>query len=314
MNTLHVNENFLTKHRKSLSIGVALLAVYIVWGSTYLGIKIAIETFPPFLMAGIRFVIAGVLLYGFVAYKEKKRPRLIEWRDTTIIGTLLLLGGNGLVVMAEKTIPSSIAAIVIATVPLWMIAIAWCLKIQTRPNRSTLIGTFIGFIGVVMLMLPSEQANLHFDTLGLVLTLLAAILWSLGSIYSQKAILPTSVVLSTAMLMISGGLVLIIVATLFGEWQQFHAETLSLRSLWAFAYLVFIGSLVGYSAYVWLLKNVSPYLASTYAFVNPMVALFLGYFFADEVLSLRSLLATTLIIGAVILITLAKAKRKSRKH
>lgn len=114
MNTLHVNENFLTKHQKSLSIVVALLAVYIVWGSTYLGIKIAIETFPPFLMAGIRFVIAGVLLYGFVAYKEKKRPRLIEWRDTTIIGTLLLLGGNGLVVMAEKTIPSSIAAIVIA--------------------------------------------------------------------------------------------------------------------------------------------------------------------------------------------------------
>ena len=314
MNTLHVNENLTLEYKKTIMTVVALLAVYIVWGSTYLGIKIAIETFPPFLMAGIRFVIAGVLLYGFVAYKEKKRPRLIEWRDTTIIGTLLLLGGNGFVVMAEKTIPSSIAAIVIATVPLWMIAIAWCLKIQTRPNRSTLIGTLIGFIGVVMLMLPSEQADLHFDTFGLVLTLLAAILWSLGSIYSQKAILPTYVMLTTAMQMISGGLVLIIVATLLGEWQQFHLEKLSSRSVWAFTYLVFIGSLVGFSAYVWLLKNASPYLASTYAFVNPLVALFLGYCFADEVLSLRSLLATTLIIGAVIIITFAKAKRKSRKH
>lgn len=217
-------------------------------------------------------------------------------------------------VVAEKTIPSSIAAIVIATVPLWMIAIAWLLKIQTRPNRSTLIGTLIGFIGVVMLMLPSRQAGLHFDTFGLVLTLLAAILWSLGSIYSQKAILPNSVMLSTAMQMLSGGLVLIIVATLLGEWQQFYLEKLSSRSVWAFAYLVFIGSLVGFSAYVWLLKNASPYLASTYAFVNPLVALFLGYCFADEVLSLRSLLATTLIIGAVIIITFAKAKQRSRKH
>lgn len=287
--------------------------MYIVWGSTYLGIKIAIETFPPFLMAGIRFLVAGALLYGFVVVKEKRQPKLIEWRDTTIIGTLLLLGGNGLVVIAEKTIPSSIAAIVIATVPLWMIVIAWLLKSQIKPNRSTLIGTLIGFIGVVILMFPSHQAHLHFDTFGLLLTLLAAILWSLGSIYSQKAILPTSVMLSTAMQMLSGGLVLIIVATLFGEWQQFHIETLSSRSLFAFAYLVFIGSLVGFSAYVWLLKNASPYLASTYAFVNPLVALCLGYFFADEVLSVKALLATVLIISAVVIITLSKAKKRSHK-
>lgn len=266
MRALHIKENPSLEYKKTIMVVVALLSVYIVWGSTYLGIKIAIETFPPFLMAGIRFLIAGVFLYGFVVVKEKKQPKLIEWRDTTIIGTLLLLGGNGLVVIAEKTIPSSIAAIVIATVPLWMIVIAWLLKSQTKPNKSTLIGTFIGFIGVVILMFPSHQEHLYFDTFGLLLTLLAAILWSLGSIYSQKAILPTSVMLSTAMQMLSGGLVLIIVATLFGEWQQFHTETLSSRSLLAFAYLVFIGSLVGFSAYVWLLKNVSPYLASTYAF------------------------------------------------
>ena len=313
MNALHVNENLAIEYKKTIMTVVALLSVYIVWGSTYLGIKIAIETFPPFLMAGIRFLIAGALLYGFVVVKEKKHPKLIEWRDTTIIGTLLLLGGNGLVVIAEKTIPSSIAAIVIATVPLWMIVIAWLLKSQTRPNKSTLIGTLIGFIGVVILMFPSDQEHLHFDTFGLLLTFLAAILWSFGSIYSQKATLPTSVMLSTAMQMLSGGLVLIIVATLFGEWQQFHTETLSSRSLLAFAYLVFIGSLVGFSAYVWLLKNVSPYLASTYAFVNPMVALFLGYFFADEVLSVKALIATVLIISAVVMITLSKAKKRSHK-
>ena len=313
MNALHVNENLAIEYKKTIMTVVALLSVYIVWGSTYLGIKIAIETFPPFLMAGIRFLIAGALLYGFVVVKEKKHPKLIEWRDTTIIGTLLLLGGNGLVVIAEKTIPSSIAAIVIATVPLWMIVIAWLLKSRTRPNRSTLIGTLIGFVGVVILMFPSDQAYLHFDTFGLLLTLLAAILWSLGSIYSQKATLPTSVMLSTAMQMLSGGLVLIIVATLFGEWQQFHIEMLSSRSLWAFAYLVFIGSLVGFSAYVWLLKNASPYLASTYAFVNPLVALCLGYFFADEVLSVKALLATVLIISAVVMITLSKAKKRSHQ-
>lgn len=313
MRALHVKENPSLEYKKTIMVVVALLSVYIVWGSTYLGIKIAIETFPPFLMAGIRFLIAGVFLYGFVVVKEKKHPKLIEWRDTTIIGTLLLLGGNGLVVIAEKTIPSSIAAIVIATVPLWMIVIAWLLKSQTKPNKSTLIGTFIGFIGVVILMFPSHQEYLRFDMFGLLLTLLAAILWSLGSIYSQKAILPTSVMLSTAMQMLSGGLVLIIVATLFGEWQEFHTETLSSRSLLAFAYLVFIGSLVGFSAYVWLLKNVSPYLASTYAFVNPMVALFLGYFFADEVLSMKALIATVLIISAVVIITLSKAKKKSYK-
>ncbi|MDD4505083.1 MAG: drug/metabolite exporter YedA [Sulfurospirillaceae bacterium] len=313
MRALHVKENPSLEYKKTIMTVVALLSVYIVWGSTYLGIKIAIETFPPFLMAGIRFLIAGVFLYGFVVLKEKKHPKLIEWRDTTIIGTLLLLGGNGLVVIAEKTIPSSIAAIVIATVPLWMIVIAWRLKSQTRPNKSTLIGTLIGFAGVVILMFPSHQEHLYFDTFGLLLTLLAAILWSLGSIYSQKAILPTSVMLSTAMQMLSGGLVLIIVATLFGEWQQFHIETLSSRSLLAFAYLVFIGSLVGFSAYVWLLKNVSPYLASTYAFVNPMVALFLGYFFADEVLSMKALIATVLIISAVVMITLSKAKKRSHK-
>lgn len=313
MRALHVKENPSLEYKKTIMVVVALLSVYIVWGSTYLGIKIAIETFPPFLMAGIRFLIAGAVLYGFVVVKEKKQPKLIEWRDTTIIGTLLLLGGNGLVVIAEKTIPSSIAAIVIATVPLWMIVIAWLLKSQTKPNKSTLIGTFIGFIGVVILMFPSHQEHLYFDTFGLLLTLLAAILWSLGSIYSQKAILPTSVMLSTAMQMLSGGLVLIIVATLFGEWKEFHAETLSSRSLFAFAYLVFIGSLVGFSAYVWLLKNVSPYLASTYAFVNPMVALFLGYFFADEVLSMKALIATVLIISAVVIITLSKAKKKSYK-
>jgi drug/metabolite transporter (DMT)-like permease len=313
MSALHVNENLAVDYKKTMMVVVALLSVYIVWGSTYLGIKIAIETFPPFLMAGIRFLIAGALLYGFVVVKEKKYPKLIEWRDTTIIGILLLSAGNGFLVIAEKTIPSSIAAIVVATVPLWMIVIAWFLKIQTKPNKSTLVGTLIGFIGVVILMFPSHQEHLRFDTFGLLITLLGAILWSFGSIYSQKATLPSSVMLSTAMQMLSGGLVLIITATLFGEWQQFQIETLSSRSLLALAYLVLIGSLVGFSAYVWLLKNASPYLASTYAFVNPIVALFLGYLFADEVLGVKALIATMLIISAVVMITLFKAKKRSHQ-
>lgn len=297
-------------HVKNLTIIAALLAVYIVWGSTYLGIKIAIETFPPLLMAAFRFFIAGVLLYGFVIVKEKQHPRLIEWKDATIVGTFLLLGGNGLVVIAEQTIPTSIAAIVIATVPLWMIVIAWVSKTHIKPTKSTIIGTLLGFFGVIILMFPSNQSTFAFDIPGLLLTLLAAILWSFGSLYSQKALLPSSVMLSTAMQMIAGSAVLVCVATLLGEWHQLNLETLSLRSLSAFAYLIFFGSLVGFTAYVWLLKNASAYLASTYAFVNPVVALFLGYFFADEIINSRVIVATVLIVSAVILITASKARKK----
>lgn len=313
MNLLHVKANLSAEFKSTFAIVIALLSVYIIWGSTYLGIKIAIETFPPLLMAGIRFTIAGALLYGYVIVKERKHPKLIEWRDTTIIGTLLLLGGNGLVVIAEQSIPTSIAAIIIATVPLWMIVIGWMMKSQTKPNRSTLFGTVLGFCGVAILMYPSHQENLHFDLLGLFLTLLAAILWSLGSIYSQKATLPSSTMLSTAMQMITGGLVLVIVGTFTGEWQHLNPEAFSSRSFFALMYLIFFGSLLGFSAYVWLLQNVSPYLASTYAFVNPIVALILGYFFADEVLSFKALIATVFIISAVVIITFFKAKKKLKR-
>ena len=313
MNLLHVKTNLSSEFKSTVAIVLALLSVYIIWGSTYLGIKIAIETFPPFLMAGIRFVIAGSLLYGYVIVKERKHPKLIEWRDTTIIGTLLLMGGNGLVVIAEQSIPTSIVAIIIATVPLWMIAIGWMMKSQTEPNRSTLFGTVLGFCGVAILMYPSQQENIHFDLLGLSLTLLAAILWSLGSIYSQKAILPSSTMLSTAMQMITGGLVLVMVGTFSGEWQHLNPEAFSSRSFFALMYLIFFGSLLGFSAYVWLLQNVSPYLASTYAFVNPIVALILGYFFADEVLSFKALIATVFIISAVVIITFFKAKKKLKR-
>jgi len=313
MNLLHVKTNLSSEFKSTVAIVLALLSVYIIWGSTYLGIKIAIETFPPFLMAGIRFVIAGSLLYGYVIVKERKHPKLIEWRDTTIIGTLLLMGGNGLVVIAEQSIPTSIVAIIIATVPLWMIAIGWMMKSQTEPNRSTLFGTVLGFCGVAILMYPSQQENLHFDLLGLSLTLLAAILWSLGSIYSQKAILPSATMLSTAMQMITGGLVLVMVGTFSGEWQHLNPEAFSSRSFFALMYLIFFGSLLGFSAYVWLLQNVSPYLASTYAFVNPIVALILGYFFADEVLSFKALIATVFIISAVVIITFFKAKKKLKR-
>jgi drug/metabolite transporter (DMT)-like permease len=313
MNLLHVKANLSAEFKSTFTIVIALLSVYIIWGSTYLGIKIAIETFPPLLMAGIRFTIAGALLYGYVIVKERKYPKLIEWRDTTIIGTLLLLGGNGLVVIAEQSIPTSIAAIIIATVPLWMIVIGWMMKSQTKPNRSTLFGTVLGFCGVAILMYPSHQENLHFDLFGLFLTLLAAILWSLGSIYSQKATLPSSTMLSTAMQMITGGLVLVMVGTFAGEWQHLNPEAFSSRSFFALMYLIFFGSLLGFSAYVWLLQNVSPYLASTYAFVNPIVALFLGYFFADEVLSFKALIATVFIISAVVIITFFKAKKKLKR-
>lgn len=287
---------------------VALLALYIVWGSTYLAIRFAVETMPPFLHGSLRFLISGAILFIWRRAAGDTMPTLKQWKSTAIIGTFLLLGGNGLVSLAEKTVPSGIAALVIATVPFWLVLFESFRAGGGKPTLLSIVGLVIGFGGVFLLIGPSRitGGQQSFDPFGVILLLIAPILWALGSIYAKGANLPKSTLLSTGMQMLMGSISLLIVSLATGELNGFNLGDISMRSWWGLIYLIIFGSLVGFVSYGWLLQNSPISLMSTYAYVNPVVAVFLGWLFAGEVLNARIALATTIIIGSVILINYAR--------
>jgi drug/metabolite transporter (DMT)-like permease len=285
----------------------AFAAVYIIWGSTYLAIRFAIATLPPFLMAGVRFLFAGSVLYSVMLRRGVPAPTRIHWRSTIIIGALLLLAGNGGVTWAEQRIPSSLAALLVAIVPLWIVLLNWMRPGGVRPGGLVLLGVMVGFIGIVLLVNPidllSGSTKTQLDPLGLIAILIASFCWAVGSLYSRRAPLPDAPLMTTGMEMIAGGSLLLIVGTFSGEWKDFHPDQISLSSVLAVIYLVVFGAIIAYSAYTWLLKETTPARASTYAYVNPVVAVFLGWALGGEVLTPRTLVAAAVIIGAVILIT-----------
>jgi drug/metabolite transporter (DMT)-like permease len=289
---------------------VALLALYLVWGSTYLAIRYAVETIPPFLAAGARFLVAGLILYTWRRLAGDASPTPRQWRSTAIVGTLLLLGGNGLVSWAEQRVASGIAALIVGSVPLWMALFEALRPRGIRPGWQTIIGLLIGFGGIALLVGPTELIGRDqpLDPGGVAALLLAAFLWSLGSIYSRSADLPPSSLMTTAAEMLTGSLGLFLFGTLVGDWSHLHLSAISLRSLFGLAYLILAGSLIGFVAYAWLLRNVSVSLASTYAYVNPLIAILLGAWLADEVLTARTWLAALIIIGSVIIINTARPK------
>jgi drug/metabolite transporter (DMT)-like permease len=293
----------------TLSIWAAMLAVYVVWGSTYLAIRFSIQTIPPFLMAGIRFLIAGGLLFAWRRLRGDPAPTMRQWRSSAIVGMLMLLGGNGGVVWAEQRVVSGIAALMVGSSPLWMVLIDALRRRKHpgahRPGWISVVGVLLGFAGIAVLVSPSELAGMHgqVDPVGAAVLTLAAFLWAAGSLYSRNAELPSSPLLGTSMEMLTGGAALLAVGSLTGEWSQFHPASFSTSSLLGFGYLVFFGSLVGYSAYTWLLRVAPTTLVSTYAYVNPIVAIFIGNLLAAEPLSLRVLIAALVIVGAVALIT-----------
>lgn len=294
---------------------VALLSLYIVWGSTYLAIRFAVETMPPFLHGSIRFLVSGVILFIWRRAAGDAKPTMSQWKSTAIIGTFLLLGGNGLVSLAEKTVPSGIASLVIATVPFWLVLFESFRTGGTKPTWLSILGLIIGFGGVFLLIGPARitGANQVFDPFGVVLLLVAPFLWALGSIYAKGADLPKSVLLSTGMQMLMGSVSLFIVSVATGELNGFSLGEVSMRSWWALIYLIIFGSLVGFVSYGWLLQNSPISLMSTYAYVNPVVAVFLGWLLADEILNTRIGIATAIIIGSVILINYARrAQAKSK--
>ena len=288
-------------------IWIALLALYIVWGSTYLAILFAVSTIPPFLQAGLRFLISGLILMIWRRAAGDEMPSLKQWRSLAIVGTLLLLGGNGLVSFAEQRIASGVAALIIGTVPLWLVLIEALRPAGVRPSWRAIIGLIVGFGGIYLLIGPSElTGKFQFDILGTLTLITAAFLWSLGSIYSRSAALPKSALMTTGAEMLAGSIPIFIVSILFGEWNSFSFAQVSGQSWLALLYLITFGSMVGFVAYIWLLQNASVSLVATYAYVNPLVAVLLGSWFAQESLTGRTLVAAGIIIGSVVFINSAR--------
>jgi drug/metabolite transporter (DMT)-like permease len=282
-------------------VWLALAAVYLIWGSTYLAIRFALEGgFPPFLLGGIRFVIAGSLMFAFLRWRGVPTPTRVQWRNAAVMGVLLLLLGNGMVNLAETTVSSGLAAVAVASAPLWMGVFA-ALRGQ-HPSRIEWIGLGIGFLGVVWL---NAGSSLSASKLGMLALLVATLAWSFGSIWSRGRDLPSPFMASAAQ-MLCGGVAMCIVGVLAGE--RFDGMPTA-HGLAAFAYLIVFGSIVGFSAYIWLLHHVRPALAGSYAYVNPAIAVVLGAWLAHERFGMHELLAMGVILSGVVAITLAKARK-----
>ena len=293
---------------------LAFGAVYVLWGSTYLAIRIGVETIPPFVLAGLRHLTAGVVLYAWVrGTKRAARPEPRHWRSTALVGGLLLLGGNGLVTWAEQRVPSGLAALIVASVPLWMTVLDALLSRQ-RPHGVVLAGLALGLGGIAFLAAPGRFAGGgRIDPLGAAALLTASLLWAIGSLVSRRVALPPSTLLATAMEMVAGGVILLAVAGLTGELGAASLPAVSARSLLALGYLIVAGSLLGFSAYIFLLGATTPARVSTYAYVNPIVAVFLGWLAAGEAVTARTLVSAAVIVAAVALIIRHGASRPAAR-
>ena len=298
-----------------VKIWLALMAVYIVWGSTYLAIRFAVETIPPFIMAGTRFLIPGAILYAWRRLSGDAPPSRVQWRSAAIVGFFLLLGGNGAVTWAEQRVASGITALIVGSAPLWMVLIDALRPGGQRPTWQTASGVLIGLVGIALLVGPSQfsGSQLEMDTPGVATLLLAALLWAIGSLYSRTAQLPASPLLGTGMEMLAGGAGLYLVGTMTGEWGRLDLAAISPASLWGLAYLIACGSLVGFVAYTWLLRVAPTPLVATYAYVNPLIAIFMGNLLAKEALTPRLLVAALVIVSAVALINTGRSKSANPK-
>ena len=290
-------------------IVLAFAAVYIIWGSTYLGIRLAIETLPPFLMAAARFMTAGAILFAWALFNgQPLRPALSQWPRALIIGALLLLCGNGGVTWAEKYIASGFTALLIATEPLWVVILNWGLT-HRRPNAKVLLGVVIGLAGVSLLVSDGLVQGTHgpqgsrLSLIGAVVVVLSSFAWASGSVYSNRRPIQATTSMASGMQMLAGGSLLLLLALVSGDFKRLNLDNASWVSLGAFAYLTLFGSLVTFTAYSWLLNNVTTARAATYAYVNPVVAVFLGWLIASEPLTPKMMLAAAIIIGSVVLIT-----------
>jgi drug/metabolite transporter (DMT)-like permease len=306
------------KHGPSTAALWANMAViYVVWGSTYFGIAIAIETIPAFLMAALRFTIAGLLLIAFDLLRNPAARRVPTRRqvlDSIIVGALLLGVGNGFVVFGQSLhVPSGVAAILIAMMPLWFAVLGW-LYFRERLPRLVVGAIAVGFAGTALLIWPGGDGANRFEPLGILILLLAPLGWGHGSIYSQRrAQLPSSPLFASGLQMLAGGAVTFAEALISNEPARFHPEAISTSSILALVYLVVIGSMLAYTSYAWLLRNAPLSLVATYAYVNPVVAVALGTVFLGEALSARTLIASAIILAAVAIIVTARSRLPSTR-
>ena len=287
---------------RTLVVG-ALLVVYLIWGSTYLGIRLAIESIPPFLMAGTRYLAAGGAMFLFELCRGRKLPSKAEWRDAFILGGCLLLCGNGGVTFAEQYVPSGTAALLVATVPIFLAIFAWIARMAPRPNGAVSFALLLGLFGVSILSRSDGQASAqHNWYLGVFALMIASVVWAVGSLYSRKAPRPASAILGVGTQMLCGGFLLSLVSVFTGETSRFDWSKVSSESFFVWCYLVVFGAIVAFTAYIWLTRVCPPALLGTYAFVNPVVAVVLGWAIAGEQLNLRTISGAAVIVGAVTII------------
>jgi drug/metabolite transporter (DMT)-like permease len=286
----------------------AFTSVYLVWGSTYLFMRFAVETLPPVAVAGVRYFTAGLLLFAIAAWRSGAEPVRVPWRGHAIVGTLLT-AGNGSVALAVQRIPSGVAALLVALTPCMMVLLEWWWRGGARPTLGVAAGLVLGLAGMAVLVGPSALGGERIDPVGAGIVLFGSTAWAVGSVYSRTLPRFRSAVRTSAIQMLAGGLVVSLIALLVGDFGRFDPAAASFKSVFAFLYLILVGSLVGYSSYMYLLGVTSAARASTYAFVNPVVAVLLGAAFASEPLTPRVLAAGAIIVVAVALITLYGGER-----
>ncbi len=295
--------------RTAVPVVAAFAAVYVIWGSTYFAIALAITALPPFLMAGARFLLAGGIVYAWLRLRGAQRPSWAEWGAALVIGGLLLVGGNGAVVFAEQYIPSGLAALVVAMVPIYIALLDWLRPGGRRPTALVALGLVFGFAGIFLLIGPDALGGGTSYFPWILIPLVGSLSWAIGSLYSRSAKLPAVPLMGTALEMLAGGALLLILGLATGEATQVNPDKFSVSGFLAFGFLVVFGSIVAFSAYIWLLRTVSPSRVSTYAYVNPVVALFLGSAFRGEPITPRTILAAAVILVAVAIITGAQAAK-----
>lgn len=286
----------------------AFAAVYLIWGATYLAIRYAVETIPPFLMGGGRFLIAGVLLYAVLRFTGTSAPGRIHWKHATVAGVLLLGIGNGGVNWSERRVSSSVAALLIAVTPLWFALLEWLRPNGIRPRAQTIVGIVIGFAGMTLLVFSRGGGPaVAIDPAGVAVLMVASFCWATGSLYVRYTPKPDSALIGVSLQMIMGGAVLLIMGLVAGEAATFEVAKVSSHSAIGFFFLIFIGSFVGFTAYSWLLKVSTPARVSTYAYVNPVIAVFLGWAIGGETLTSQMLMAAAIVLLGVVIITTRKS-------
>lgn len=294
----------------SVRILLAIAATWLIWGSTYLAIAFAVAELPPFIVAGVRNLVAGLLMYGWLRARGAPRPTAADWRRAIIIGLLLLGIGNGAVTWSAQAEPSGVVALVVSLVPLWLMVFGWLGQRGVRPTVIEVAGVALGLTGVLLLVAPWGNQIGAISLVGLVVLLTSTLAWSIGSLYSRHLPPLPQPLLGSGMEMLTGGAALLLVSLLTGEWRAIDLNAVTARGAVSLLYLIAFGSIIGFSAYKWLLMQVRPAIAGTYAFVNPVVAILLGWSFAGEVLSPRLIVAMTMIVSAVAMITLRPYLRR----